>query len=342
MAGVSATVIAKLLLTIATKIKKEKLIKIIVVIIALPTVLLVLFLTIFVVKSTYEKDIYLISAQSVREELEISNRIDGNLVKAIYFIYSERNEGQTEDPIEIESFIKAFFVNKCVDVYYDQGGNLVEYEYFAFKTYGEIMTMLLLPPFQYNIEEMTLINLYLMFPSEGSGDITLPDSDNGHIGDGDLGDIGDNDGTRPDILPIRLSSPCSGRVTSYYGMRTHPVTGEKLSFHTGIDIQGSHHQPIMSVADGVVVKTSTASSGYGNYVMIEHTVEDLTFYSFYAHLSAIKTTVGQTVTAGSTIALEGGQPNVDINPGTSTGHHLHFELRLSQSNSTCFDPAPYL
>lgn len=335
-------VAAKLLISMAAKMKKEKLAKIIVVVISIPAMLLVIFLNVFVVKSTYEDDVYLIAAKSVKEQLKTSNKIDGNLVKAIYFIFSERNEGQTEDQIEIENFIKDYFVNTFVDFYFADDGTVVEYKYHVFKSYGEIMLMLTMPPFQYNAHEMTLINLYLMFPSDDMGDITLPGTGDGAITGDDLGDIGDNDGTKPDILPIRLSPPCSGRITSYYGMRTHPVTGEKLSFHTGIDIAGTHHQPIMAVADGVVVSVNRSSSGYGNYVMIEHKSGDLTFYSFYAHLSSISATMGQNVSAGTVIALEGGQPGVDPNPGASTGHHLHFELRLTRSNTSCFDPAPYL
>lgn len=69
--------------------------------------------------------------------------------------------------------------------------------------------------------------------------------------------------------------------------------------------------------------------GYGNCVEVEHNVDGETFYSFYAHLSRIDVTEGEQIPQGSIIGLEGGDPNTDPNPGDSTGHHLHFEIRTA-------------
>ena len=93
------------------------------------------------------------------------------------------------------------------------------------------------------------------------------------------------------------------------------------------------------MADGEVT-ISKVGIGYGNYIKIRHTDKDgKSFYSLYAHLSARHVVVNDKVTAGQVIGLEGGGKN-DPNPGTSTGHHLHFELR--DENDDHFDPYPLL
>ena len=67
-----------------------------------------------------------------------------------------------------------------------------------------------------------------------------------------------------------------------------------------------------------------------------------TVYSFYAHLSEIRVEAGQTVTQGQVIGLEGGDPEVDSNPGSSTGHHLHFEMRNASGYGNDVDPNNYI
>lgn len=63
---------------------------------------------------------------------------------------------------------------------------------------------------------------------------------------------------------------------------------------------------------------------------IEHKYKEETIYSLYAHLAEIKVYQGQTVTQGNIIGTQGGDPNRDNNAGTSTGSHLHFEIRKMQ------------
>ena len=138
------------------------------------------------------------------------------------------------------------------------------------------------------------------------------------------------------ILPMS----CSYVITSPYGYRVHPVTGE-TKFHSGIDISGTWHTEIFAVADGEVTYAGV-QSGYGNCIEIKHTVNGETVYSFYAHLSQINVTKGQKVKQGEVIGLEGGDPEVDPNPGTSTGHHLHFEMRNSSGSGNSIDPNNYI
>ncbi|MCR5145933.1 MAG: M23 family metallopeptidase, partial [Clostridia bacterium] len=65
-------------------------------------------------------------------------------------------------------------------------------------------------------------------------------------------------------------------------------------------------------------------------------------YSFYAHMSQIDVQVGDTVTQGQVIGLEGGDPATDQNPGRTTGHHLHFEIRSNSGYTNHVNPHDYL
>ena len=128
-------------------------------------------------------------------------------------------------------------------------------------------------------------------------------------------------------------------ITSEYGMRIHPTTGEEKK-HTGIDISGVWHTEILSVADGEVTYAGD-NGAFGNCVEIKHVVNGETIYSFYAHLSQINVEVGQTVTQGEVIGLEGGDES-DPNHGNSTGHHLHFEIRTASGYGNDVDPSEYI
>ena len=120
-------------------------------------------------------------------------------------------------------------------------------------------------------------------------------------------------------------------ITSEFGYRTHPVTGV-YKLHSGIDMVGKIHGNILAVADGEIVWAGIRGA-YGNCVNIKHTdIEGNTFYSFYAHLSQINVIEGQTVTQGQVIGLQGGAAS-DPGHGSSTGSHLHFEIRLSQNGN---------
>ena len=134
--------------------------------------------------------------------------------------------------------------------------------------------------------------------------------------------------------------PVTGEITSPYGYRIHPVTGE-YKMHTGIDIRSEWHAPVKSIAYGRVVKIGI-DDGYGQFVIIFHDAEEEPFYSVYAHLSKVYALQDQEVMQGSIIGLEGGDPDLDPLPGRSTGHHLHFEIRKSMSAYSHVDPVTYL
>lgn len=128
-------------------------------------------------------------------------------------------------------------------------------------------------------------------------------------------------------FPFPLQQADKVVVTSKYGYRVHPISG-KTSKHTGIDLSGVHHDNILVIADGTITFAGV-QSGYGNCIEVKHEIEGEIFYSFYAHLSQILVVQGQNVTQGNIIAKEGGDPKTDPNAGSSTGHHLHFEIRTA-------------
>lgn len=127
-------------------------------------------------------------------------------------------------------------------------------------------------------------------------------------------------------------------ITSYYGYRVHPVYGT-VKFHSGIDISGSgatYGSTIVAPASGTVIKVNypypnqnKGGSDYGNYIMIDHGNGIVTLYG---HCKSITVKSGQHVSQGEKIGTVG-------STGTSTGAHLHFEVR---KNGDRVDPLAYL
>lgn len=121
--------------------------------------------------------------------------------------------------------------------------------------------------------------------------------------------------------------PCSQRVTSRFGTRSDPFTGESR-YHSGIDIDGFGNDgaPVIAAASGEVI-TASYDSAYGNYVIIDHGGTS----TVYAHLSGLAVSYGQTVSQGETIGYVGAT-------GRATGTHLHFEVYVGDER---VDPAQY-
>jgi murein DD-endopeptidase MepM/ murein hydrolase activator NlpD len=109
--------------------------------------------------------------------------------------------------------------------------------------------------------------------------------------------------------------PVRGAVTSKFGMRIHPVYG-KSAMHSGIDIGARKGRPIKPAMGGTVVFAGWLG-GYGKLVEIKHPKG---YTTRYAHMSAIKVKKGQAVNSSTVIGNIG-------DTGTSTGYHLHFEIR---------------
>ena len=121
--------------------------------------------------------------------------------------------------------------------------------------------------------------------------------------------------------------PTEGQVTSRFGPRTSPFTGQP-QHHTGVDIAAPPGTPVRAPAAGIVTFAGPLP-GYGNVLVLTH---GFGFKTFYGHNQRNVVGKGQAVTRGQQIATVG-------NTGYSTGAHLHYEVLL---NDTPHDPLKYI
>lgn len=128
----------------------------------------------------------------------------------------------------------------------------------------------------------------------------------------------------------------------------HPVLGISRP-HWGQDFNSEWHSNVYSIADGQVYDLGFNEEA-GMYITIYHKVDGKRFFTRYLHLSAIHAIPDSQVKQGDVIASEGGEPKkddkqpYDYYPGTSTGHHLHFEVREGSwyGSATPVDPKLYI
>jgi murein DD-endopeptidase MepM/ murein hydrolase activator NlpD len=115
------------------------------------------------------------------------------------------------------------------------------------------------------------------------------------------------------------------------------VYGGLHPLHAGIDLSAPWGTPILAAADGLVTNAGGPRGGFGNLIVIEHTIDGARIATYYAHMYAtgIHVTVGQTVTAGQHIGDVG-------SAGKSTGPHLHFEVHPGGEYQPTIDPDPWL
>lgn len=142
-------------------------------------------------------------------------------------------------------------------------------------------------------------------------------------------------GNLPVVSAGNWTRPAAGRFTSGFGRRDIGPIGSKN--HLGIDIANSIGTPVVAAADGVVSYVGSMN-GYGNVVMVTHSIEGQLFTTTYAHLSGFNTSVGASVSKGQQIARLG-------NSGNSTGPHLHFEIHVGEwngSRSNAVNPLNYI
>ena len=135
------------------------------------------------------------------------------------------------------------------------------------------------------------------------------------------GELINPDSTRTPTGTLQWPLPVAGTITSQFGHRVDPITGE-VSSHTGTDIACAEGTPILAAADGIVTVANGLDSwggSYGYYIQIDHGggLETL-----YAHCSSICVTTGQQVQAGEVIGYVG-------HTGRATGKHLHFEVHIN-------------
>jgi murein DD-endopeptidase MepM/ murein hydrolase activator NlpD len=141
----------------------------------------------------------------------------------------------------------------------------------------------------------------------------------------DGGEVMSPDGTRAPTGTLQWPLPVAGTITSQFGHRVDPITGE-VSSHTGTDIACAEGTPILAAADGVVTVANGLDNwggSYGYYIQIDHGggLETL-----YAHCSSICVTTGQQVQAEQVIGYVG-------HTGRATGSHLHLEVHVNGSRT---------
>ena len=139
------------------------------------------------------------------------------------------------------------------------------------------------------------------------------------------GEVMSPDGTRAPTGTLQWPLPVAGTITSQFGHRVDPITGE-VSSHTGTDIACAEGTPILAAADGTVTVANSLDSwggSYGYYIQIDHGggLETL-----YAHCSSICVTTDQQVQAGQVIGYVG-------HTGRATGSHLHLEVHVNGSRT---------
>lgn len=126
-------------------------------------------------------------------------------------------------------------------------------------------------------------------------------------------------------------------VSSPYGMRNG-------SMHKGVDLYKSNNAPIYAFTNGTVKYLSSSyrpdsgyygspdGGGFGNYVTM---IDDNGYYHVYAHMNGTNASVGQTISRGQKIGIQG-------HTGSSTGSHLHYQITSGSVSGTSTDPYTYL
>jgi murein DD-endopeptidase MepM/ murein hydrolase activator NlpD len=111
---------------------------------------------------------------------------------------------------------------------------------------------------------------------------------------------------------LPFAYPVKSRVTSGYGWRVSPITGQR-HFHAAVDFAGSTGTPVKAAMDGTVSSVGINPT-FGKFIILSHTGG---YQTMYAHLSAAQVKQGERVNQGSKIGEVG-------STGLSTGPHLHF------------------
>jgi murein DD-endopeptidase MepM/ murein hydrolase activator NlpD len=120
--------------------------------------------------------------------------------------------------------------------------------------------------------------------------------------------------------------PCSGVVTSPFGLRT--LSGVTQA-HKGVDFQGNTlATPVFAAKEGKVTIRAKDDS-YGRWIEISHPGG---WATRYAHLSVVLVKRGKAVKRGDLIGRVG-------KSGRAQGGHLHFEVFL---NGKSVDPQAVL
>ncbi|MBY0243978.1 MAG: M23 family metallopeptidase [Sphingobacteriaceae bacterium] len=125
-----------------------------------------------------------------------------------------------------------------------------------------------------------------------------------------------------------IGKPNMGRISSRFGYRENPFTGQSVETHKGLDIKAKHGSLVKSTAVGRVAYTGYRG-GFGNLIIINH---GNGFETYFGHLSKILVKQGQSIKIGQNIGRVG-------STGRSTGPHLHYEIH---KNGKIVNPKSFL
>lgn len=119
------------------------------------------------------------------------------------------------------------------------------------------------------------------------------------------------------LAAIPAIMPTHGRLSSPFGWRLAPFTGQKR-FHKGIDLAARTGTSVRATANGLVTRAARSSS-YGNILVVTHSAKIKTLY---AHLSKFAVQEGERVLRGQVIGYVG-------STGRSNAPHLHYEVQVN-------------
>lgn len=131
----------------------------------------------------------------------------------------------------------------------------------------------------------------------------------------------------PSILPVRIDRREQYRVSSWFGLRFHPLSG-RTQLHNGMDFPQPLGTAVYATADGQVRKVGLQLGGMGLTIQVTHRDG---FATLYGHLSQFEVKPGQWVRRGQRIGRVG-------KTGLTTGSHLHY---IVQYRGRAIDPKRY-
>lgn len=180
--------------------------------------------------------------------------------------------------------------------------------------------------------------LNLLGPEIGIPAMAIAGLVGGAVGGGDGTGGMSQAGGSSSAMAVATPTPGAFRISSDYGMRNDPNTGQR-KHHNGIDYAMPVGTPVLAAADGVVfdIRHEGRGKGFGLYVILKHKSKAGDFYTYYGHLEKTECQIGQEVKQGQIIARSGGEKG-GPNAGSSTGPHLHFEVRRAPRAGTAMNP----
>jgi murein DD-endopeptidase MepM/ murein hydrolase activator NlpD len=122
-----------------------------------------------------------------------------------------------------------------------------------------------------------------------------------------------------------------GRITSNAGFRTHPVTGKRGSFHSGVDLSARLNDSVYNLLDGVVTRVGYRGA-LGVAVEVYHPYPNVR--TINGHLNAYAVLPGMWVERGRVIGYAG-------STGRSTGVHLHYTVK-KEDTKEYIEPMKFL